>query len=85
MTGAEHMNIVEAWAKGAARPSKEEGAVVKHAWEIVHLLLEVESPAMIQRWLMGMNPDLDDQSPALLLRREPERVLAAARSFRDCG
>jgi hypothetical protein len=35
----------------------------------------------VRAWFMGMNPELDDQAPARVLRREPERVLQAARQF----
>jgi hypothetical protein len=35
----------------------------------------------VRAWFVGMNPDLDDQAPALLLGDDPHAVLLAARSF----
>ena len=32
-------------------------------------------------WFIGMNPDLDDRAPALMLAEEPQEVLLAARNF----
>ena len=42
-------------------------------------------PKPIQAWFIGMNPDLDDQAPALLLHEDPHAVLGAARNFLAYG
>jgi rhodanese-related sulfurtransferase len=49
------------------------------------VLLEREAPDTIQAWFIGMDPFLDDEPPVLVLRRDPERVVRAARSFLAYG
>jgi hypothetical protein len=36
--------------------------------QMVEVLLEVESPAVLRGWFLGMNPTLDDVSPAEAVR-----------------
>ncbi len=54
---------------------------LRQAYQIVRLLMERESAETVRAWFVGMNPDLDDQAPVLVLPEEPVRVLQAARSF----
>jgi hypothetical protein len=54
---------------------------LRHAFQIVQLLLERESAETVRAWLVGMNPELEDRAPVLLLAEEPTRVLQAARAF----
>ena len=35
----------------------------------------------VRAWFVGMNPDLDDRAPALVLGEDPVGVLQAARAF----
>lgn len=56
------------------------------ALQIAVFMAEHDTPSVAQAWFQGLNPQLDDRSPARLLRDEdldeigPE-VLAAARVF----
>jgi hypothetical protein len=51
------------------------------------ILAEREHPRVVQAWFTGLNPQLEDASPARLIRDSPDldevgaRILAAARSF----
>ena len=50
------------------------------------MLAEAESPAIAQAWMQGLNPQLDDRSPARLLRDGDlddigPAVVGAARAF----
>lgn len=45
------------------------------------MLMSVNWADTVQAWFTGMNPELDDTSPALMIGNEPIRVPQAARSF----
>jgi hypothetical protein len=57
------------------------------AFHAAGILAEREQPRVVQAWFTGLNPQLDDASPARLIRESPDlddtgaRILAAARSF----
>ena len=48
---------------------------------VVELLRSQEDDETIRSWFRGMNPDLGDRSPALVVRDKPEDVIQAARAF----
>jgi len=57
---------------------------------IAKTLAQSDPPSVVQAWFQGLNPLLDDRSPARLLREgDPgdagPRVLAAARAFLATG
>ena len=54
---------------------------VNFLWSLRGILRRYEAPDTIRAWFRGMNPLLDDKSPALSLRKHPQAVLAAARAF----
>ena len=54
--------------------------------QVALLLSEQDSPRVVQAWFQGLNPHLEDRSPARLLRdgeldEVGPLVLAAARAF----
>lgn len=50
------------------------------------LLTSAESPEAARAWFMGMNPPLDDESPAeVLFTGRARDVMAAARAFISAG
>jgi hypothetical protein len=78
------------WANGTQEPSAETLGRLRAAYSIATLLREREAASTVQSWFQGMNPQLNDQAPARLLRDQaikvtgPE-VMAAARSFAYVG
>lgn len=55
---------------------------LRHAYQVFHTLQQVEAPATIRAWFMGMNPQLDDLSPAEAIRDGRHReAMSAARAF----
>jgi hypothetical protein len=55
---------------------------LRATFQIALMLLDVDSPATVKAWFIGMNPHLDDVSPAEAIRGGKEReVLDAARAF----
>lgn len=73
---------VQRWARQETQPPDESVRLLRDLYQVVLVLLDEESRHTVRAWLMGMNPHLDDQSPAALLREgDGPRVLGAARTF----
>jgi hypothetical protein len=77
---------VRQWADGEREPSEEVRNRLRVALQVVLPLAEAESSEIAQAWFQGLNPQLDDRSPARMLREgELEEVgpavIAAARAF----
>ena len=81
IAGVSDAKAVGKWARGQRSPHPETEERLRNAYQIVQLLLERESPDTVRAWFIGMNPDLDDHAPALVLGDDPVHVLQAARSF----
>jgi transcriptional regulator with XRE-family HTH domain len=81
LAGVSDAKAVSKWARGGRSPHPETDQRLRNAYQIVQLLLERESPETVRAWFVGMNPDLDDQAPALMLGKDPIGVLQAARTF----
>jgi hypothetical protein len=76
---------IDRWLQDA-RPQKDVEARLRLAYHVAAMLAEFDSPAVIQAWLLGLNPELDDAVPVSLLREgdievDGKRVLSAARAF----
>src|SRR5215210_454406 len=56
------------WSKGTRQPRPAQDAALRAVFQVVSLLAEVERPDVIRAWFAGMNPDLDDRSPALVMQ-----------------
>jgi hypothetical protein len=81
IAGVSDAKAVSKWAGGGRSPHPEADQRLRNAYQITHLLLQRESPETVRAWFVGMNPDLDDQAPALMLGKDPVGVLQAARTF----
>lgn len=81
IAGVSDVKAVGKWARGERTPHPEAERRLRHAFQITQLLLQHESAETIRAWFTGMNPDLDDQAPALMLAEHPQEVLLAARNF----
>jgi hypothetical protein len=81
IAGVNDVKAVGKWARGERAPHPEAERRLRDAYHITQLLLQSESPETLRAWFIGMNPDLDDQAPALLLADNPQAVLGAARNF----
>ena len=70
------------WAAGERAPRAEHEQRLRCAYQTFHLLLAEESPHTVRAWFLGLNPQLDDQSPAQIIREGDFRdVLVAAKAF----
>jgi hypothetical protein len=81
VAGVRDAKAVGKWARGERIPHPSAEQRLRHAYQITQLLMERESPDTVRAWFIGMNPDLEDQAPVLVLPEDPIRVLQAARSF----
>jgi hypothetical protein len=81
ITGIGDIKAVGKWATGERAPHPDAERRLRHAFQVTQLLLQHESARTVRAWFVGMNPELDDRPPALVLADQPERVLQAARVF----
>jgi len=91
VAGVRETRAVRQWAEGTRRiqdPAVEQR--LRLAYQATQIIAERDDAAVAQAWLQGLNPQLDDRSPARLLRdgdidEVGATVLAAARSFAATG
>jgi hypothetical protein len=87
IAGVRETRAVHQWADGireAKSAAVEER--LRFALQVALLLSEHDTPRVVQAWFRGLNPHLEDRSPARLLRDDELEaagplVLAAARAF----
>lgn len=78
---------VDRWAKSSEREIRHESETrLRHTYEVFRTLQQVEAPPTVRAWFMGMNPQIDDLSPAEAIRDGRHReAMAAARAFVSGG
>lgn len=82
MAGVEDPKRVGRWAQGTQVPRAEAERRLRAAFQIFHLLVAFESEHVARAWFIGMNPQLEDVSPAEVIRDgRLKDALAAARAF----
>lgn len=83
MSGVENPKTVGRWVRGQ-EPHPANLARLRDVFHIATLLELATSRQTVRAWFMGMNPDLGDRAPALVLADEPTGaplVMRAARAF----
>jgi len=77
---------VTRWSAGDASPTARDLQLLRDTLQVVELLAEVEGPEVTRAWFIGMNPQLNDASPAEEIAAGRVRdVMAAARAFVNAG
>ena len=72
---------VDRWADGQ-QPRTASETRVRTAFQVYQLLLSRDSEHTVRAWFIGLNPQLDDTSPAQALHDDQIRdVIVAAKSF----
>ncbi|MBV8552418.1 MAG: DUF2384 domain-containing protein [Acidobacteriaceae bacterium] len=76
---------IERWSHGST-PQKDVERRIRLTYHVAAMLAQFDTPAVVQAWLIGLNPELEDQVPIGLLREgdiesDGKRVLSAARAF----
>lgn len=77
---------VHQWAGGARQPNDDVQQRLRVALQVALTLSATESAQVAQAWFQGLNPQLDDRSPARMLREGDldevgPAVITAARAF----
>lgn len=82
LTAGVAAETVGRWVSGQRRPQPTHEQRVRDTYTIFRMICEVDAAATARAWFMGMNPQLDDLSPAEAIRDGKHReVMAAARAF----
>jgi hypothetical protein len=84
--GVKETRAVNQWAAGDREPGAKVKARLRLALQIALMVADADGPRVAQAWFQGLNPQLDDRSPARVLRvgdleRDGQAVLGAARAF----
>ncbi|MFF7976750.1 XRE family transcriptional regulator [Streptomyces sp. NPDC007905] len=83
IAGVEDPKQVGRWAKGQNAPRFDSEFRLRTAFNVFTLIAEYENQHIARAWMMGMNPQLDDDSPIeAIAGGHLKEVMAAARSFR---
>jgi hypothetical protein len=82
MAGVSETRTVSRWVSGETPPRPANEERLRQAYYIFRLLNTEESPHTVRAWFVGLNPQLDDESPASAIREGRARdVLVAAKAF----
>lgn len=86
IAGVQETRMVRAWADGTASPSHGVAQRLRLAHRIAVEIAQHEGNEVTQAWFMGMNPLLDDMSPAQTIREShpgtvQSTIASAAQSF----
>lgn len=82
MADTDDSKAVGAWGQGTRNPRPAAQERLRIAFQIFHLLQERESPHTVRAWFVGLNPQLNDESPATAIRDGHYReALVAAKAF----
>lgn len=74
------------WRRPGARLPDDSARALRLVYEVFRLLEAEESDHTIRAWFIGMNPQLDDTSPAEAVHDgQLKEVLVAARAFAAGG
>ncbi len=79
------VRAVDRWMSGS-EPYNSAESRLRLAYHVVRMLSDHEGKRVVQAWLAGLNPELDDRVPLRLLREGDieevgPKILAAARAF----
>lgn len=81
MVGSKDPKAVGKWARGEREPFPDVEERLRAVFQVAKFLMQAESRPAVRAWFMGMNPQLDDRSPALVIVKHPKDVMQAARAF----
>lgn len=77
---------VDRWMTGSTQPQFDQERKLRDAYQVFRQVESVEAAPTVRAWFMGMNPQLDDLSPAEAISEGRAReTLAAARAFVNAG
>ena len=88
--GVKETRAVRQWADGTRDVNPKALGRLRLSYQLAALVTQRDTPEVAQVWFQGLNPALDDRSPARLVRegdleKVGPQVLAAARAFATTG
>lgn len=86
VAGVTEVRAVNEWAEGTRTPRVQAEDMLRFALRVASLIAEHDGAGVAQAWFQGLKPQLEDRSPARLLREGDleevgPQILAAARAF----
>lgn len=72
------------WISGESMPSAATERLLRDVAQVFDVITTVDTPQVARAWFMGMNPQLDDNSPAEVLAENAGAarvVMGAARAY----
>jgi hypothetical protein len=83
--GVKDARAVDRWIAGGGIYGDAESRL-RFAFQVARALSEYDSPAVVQAWLTGVNPELEDRVPLRLMRENEidavaPAILSAVRAF----
>lgn len=83
MLGDVDPKTVGRWASGERKPrSRETEETLRGIFQIFQMLHEEDSPHTVRAWFIGLNPQLEDESPAAAIRDgRIKDVIIAAKAY----
>jgi hypothetical protein len=77
-------STVRRWMSGEREPRPDNERRLRNASQIARMLLHNDANHTVRAWFIGMNPQLDDEAPADVIRDGRFReAMAAAKAFMD--
>jgi hypothetical protein len=83
IAGVQDTKTVARWANAEVVEVRTKSVKrLRTAYEIAQLLTQFDSPRIVQAWFIGLNPQLDDTSPAEAIHEgNLKEAMYAARAF----
>jgi hypothetical protein len=81
LAGVKDQKAVARWASGERSPRTGAEERLRAAYQIFRLL-NAEAPHTVRAWFIGLNPQLDDESPIIVIQEGRLReAMVAARAY----
>jgi hypothetical protein len=86
LAGVADPKAVGRWASGERTPRPAAEEKLRVAYQVFRLLLAEESKHTIRAWFIGLNPQLNDESPIMVIRAGRfQEVMVAAKAYVSGG
>jgi hypothetical protein len=86
LAGVADPKAVGRWAAGERSPRAAAEERLRVAYQVFRLLLTEESKHTIRAWFIGLNPQLNDESPTMVIRAGRfQEVMVAAKAYVSGG
>ena len=86
LAGVADPKAVGRWAAGERSPRAAAEERLRVAYQVFRLLLTEESKHTIRAWFIGLNPQLNDESPVMVIREGRfQEVMVAAKAYVSGG